>query len=92
MILLYFNKFEPNVRIEDAVTPKKGRTLIVKNHVEFAVELAAQNKQEDTDTQVNKALWKASRIMQLVLLKHEESHQLILKVLSNMTEEECRNS
>ena len=56
MMLLYFNKFEPNVRIEDAVTPKKGRTLIVKNHVEFAVELAAQNKQEDTDTQVNKAL------------------------------------
>lgn len=49
-------------------------------------------KEEHTDTQVNKALWKASRIMQLVLLKHEESHQLILKVLSNMTEEECRNS
>ena len=73
MVLSYFNEFESFVLIEDAVTPKKGQPLIVKDHVKFAVELAAQSRQEDTDTEV-KSLWKALIIIQRVLLKHEESH------------------
>ena len=73
MILSYFNEFVPNVLIEDTVTPKKGQTLIVKDCAKFAVELAAQSKQEDTDSEV-KALRKVSRIIRRVLLKHKESH------------------
>ena len=48
--------------IKYAVTTKKGRTLIVKDHVKFAVKLAAQSRQEDTDSEV-KALQKVSRII-----------------------------
>ena len=62
MILSDFNEFEPTVLIEDPITPTKGRTSIVKDHIKFAVKLAAQNRQEDTDREV-KALLKVSRII-----------------------------
>ena len=52
MMLSYFNEFEPIVMFEDAAAPKKGRTLIVKDRVKFTVELAAQSRQEDTDSEV----------------------------------------
>ena len=48
--------------IKYAVTTKKGRTLIVKDHVKFVVKLAAHSREEDTDGEV-KALQKASRII-----------------------------
>ena len=44
MILLYFNDFEPNILIEDAVTTKKGQTLIVKDHVKFAKDAVTTKK------------------------------------------------
>ena len=49
MILSYFNESEPTVLFDDAVTPKKGRTLILKGHVKF--ELNAQSRQEDTNSE-----------------------------------------
>ena len=72
MMLSYFNEFEPIVMFEDAAAPKKGRTLVVKDRVNFTVELAAQSRQEDTDSEV-KALRKASEITRRVLLKHKEN-------------------
>ena len=51
MILSYFNESEPTALIEDAVTPKKGRTLIVKDHVKFVVQLNAQSRQADTNSE-----------------------------------------
>ena len=73
MILSYFNDIVPNTLIEDAMTPKRGQTLIVKDYVKFAVELAEQSRQEDTDSEV-KAFRNASRIIRQVLLKHKESN------------------
>ena len=91
MISPYFSEFEPNALIEDAVTTKKGRTLIVKDQGKFAVELAAQSKQEDTDSEV-KALGEASRIIRRVLLKLKEKATLLIsKALSKMSEEAGRN-
>lgn len=91
MILSDFNEFEPTVLIEDPITPTKGRTSIVKDHIKFAVKLAAQNRQEGTDREV-KALLKVSRITWQFLLKHKESHltHFILKALSSMTVVVCR--
>ena len=45
-----FNEFDPNLRIENTVTPKKRRELILKDHTKFAVELAKQSRPENTDT------------------------------------------
>ena len=44
MILLYFNDFEPNILIEDAVTTKKGQTLIIIDHVKFAKDAIITKK------------------------------------------------
>ena len=44
MMLLYFNDLVPNTPIEDAMRFKSGQTLIVKDYVKFAVELAEQSR------------------------------------------------
>ena len=44
MILSYFNDLVPNTPVEDAMRPKSGQTLIVKDYVKFAVELAEQSR------------------------------------------------
>ena len=44
MILSYFNDLVPNTPVKDAMRPKSGQTLIVKDYVKFAVEIAEQSR------------------------------------------------
>ena len=62
MIMSNFNEFGPNLTIENTVTPKKRRELILMDHTKFAVELAKQSRPENTDTK-RKVFKKDSKII-----------------------------